>query len=187
MSKAKLATVKEELAEVSDPPKLAITASDIEIPRLNIIQSSSEIAGDAGSVVLDRTTTILEPDKECQVIPVNALKGWRENVPFGSPEMPRIAWNEEEKKEIESDSEFGTIEFANLALLIFSYCLIFLFSYESVNRVSEVLIISASSRSARKLSEFSFLVPLSDFLPTRSAIFFIGKEDTLNKSSAVTP
>ena len=37
MSKAKLATVKEELAEVSDPPKLAITASDIEIPRLNLL------------------------------------------------------------------------------------------------------------------------------------------------------
>ena len=117
MSKAKLATVKEELAEVSDPPKLAITASDIEIPRLNIIQSSSEIAGEAGSVVLDRSTTILKPDQECQVIPVNALKGWRENVPFGSPEMPRIAWNEEEKKEIESDSEFGTIEFAEIILL----------------------------------------------------------------------
>ena len=114
---AKLATKKEEIVEVVDPPKLSITASDIEIARLNIIQSSSEISGEAGSIVLDRTTTILEPEQECSVIPVNAVKGWRENIPFGSPEMPRLAWGEEEKAAIEADSEFGTIEFAEITLL----------------------------------------------------------------------
>jgi len=113
----KQATKKEEIVEVIDPPKLSITASDIEISRLNIIQASSEIAGEAGSIVLDRTTTILEPDQECSVIPVDAMKGWRENIPFGSPEMPRIAWEDEEKSALEADSEFGTIEFAEIILL----------------------------------------------------------------------
>jgi len=113
----KLATKKTEIVEVAEPPKLQISAGDIEISRLNIIQSSSEIAGDAGSVVMDRSTVLLAPDEECDAIPVNAIKGWRENIPFGNPEMPRLASTEEQKLEIDADSEYGTIEFAEVILL----------------------------------------------------------------------
>ena len=114
---SKLATKKAEVVEVAEPPKLQISAGDIEISRLNIIQSSSEIAGDAGAVVMDRSTVLLEPEQQCYAIPVNAIKGWRENIPFGSPEMPRLASTEEQKSEIDADSEYGTIEFAEVILL----------------------------------------------------------------------
>jgi len=108
---------KAEIAAVAEPPKLAITAGDIEIARLNIIQQSSSIEGDVGAVVLDRTTTLLAPDEVCSVIPVNAVKAWREDVPFGNAEIPRIANTEEQKLAIEGDSAFGTIEFAEIILL----------------------------------------------------------------------
>ena len=108
---------KAEIAEVAEPPKLAITAGDIEIARLNVVQQSSSIEGEVGSVVLDRTTTLLAPDQVCSVIPVNAIKGWREDVPFGNAEIPRIASNEEQKAAIEADSAFGTVEFAEIILL----------------------------------------------------------------------
>ena len=108
---------KAEIAAVAEPPKLAITAGDIEIARLNIIQQSSSIEGDVGAVVLDRTTTLLAPDEVCSVIPVNAIKAWREDVPFGNAEIPRIANTEEQKLAIEGDSAFGTIEFAEIILL----------------------------------------------------------------------
>jgi hypothetical protein len=108
---------KAEVAVVEGPPKLAITADDIEIARLNIIQQSSSIEGDVGSVVLDRSITLLAPEEVCAVIPVNAVKAWREDIPFGNAEIPRIASTQEVKEAIENDSAFGTIEFAEITLL----------------------------------------------------------------------
>lgn len=120
MATTKTKIVKQEKAEVAavaEPPKLAITAGDIEIARLNVVQQSSSIEGDVGAIVLDRTTTLLAPDAVCSVIPVNAIKAWREDVPFGNAEIPRIANTEEQKLAIEGDSAFGTIEFAEIILL----------------------------------------------------------------------
>lgn len=108
---------KAQVAVVAGPPKLAITAEDIEIARLNIIQQSSSIEGEVGSVVLDRTTVLMDPEEVCLVIPVNAIKAWREDIPFGNAEIPRIANTEEQRKSIEDDSVFGTIEFAEITLL----------------------------------------------------------------------
>ena len=118
MATTKVAVKKKaEIAVVEGPPKLAITAEDIEIARLNIIQQSSSIEGEVGSVVLDRTITLKNPEEVCSVIPVNAVKAWREDIPFGNAEIPRIASTEEIKKAIEEDSAFGTIEFAEITLL----------------------------------------------------------------------
>ena len=58
MSKTKLVEAKEELAAPVAAPRLAISAEDIEIPRLNVIQGSSEIDGDEGALVI-RTHTIM--------------------------------------------------------------------------------------------------------------------------------
>ena len=106
---------KNELAGVQ---KLAITPSDIDIPRLNLVQKTSSIEGPVGSVVLDKTHVLMEPDESRDVIVVTALKRWRENIPYGSDELPRIAETEEEKKAIDANSEYGTIEFADIILLI---------------------------------------------------------------------
>jgi hypothetical protein len=113
-----VATKKEELAAPVAAPRLAISAEDIEIPRLNVIQGSSEIDGDEGALVINRTHTIMPTAGTLSVIPITAMKGWAENVPFGSNDIARIAYSLEEKTAIDSDSEFGTIEFADITLLI---------------------------------------------------------------------
>ncbi len=108
---------KEELAQPSGP-QLLITPADIEIPRLNLVQKMSQIEGPVGGVVIDRKSTLLEKDETCPAIIVNATKGWRENIPFGSDEMPRIASNESQKESIEEDSTWGEmLPFADITLL----------------------------------------------------------------------
>lgn len=108
---------KKELAK-HEPPKLNIAPSDIDISKINLIQKSSQIDGPVGAFVLDQQHVILESDDSTEVVVVVALKGWRENIPYESDEMPRIAQTEEQKAAIEADSEFGTIEFADITLLI---------------------------------------------------------------------
>ena len=108
---------KKELAK-HEPPKLNIAPSDIDISKINLIQKSSQIDGPVGAFVLDQQHVILDADETSEVIVVVALKGWRENIPYESDEMPRIAQTEEQKAAIEADSEFGTIEFADITLLI---------------------------------------------------------------------
>ena len=119
MPKTKIVEVKkEELAAPSAPPRLEISAEDIEIPRLNVIQGSSEIDGDEGALVINRTHTIMPTGGSLTVIPITAQKGWAENVPFGSNDIARIANTPEEKSSIEEDSQYGTIEFADITVLI---------------------------------------------------------------------
>lgn len=119
MSKTKLVEAKkEELAAPVAAPRLAISAEDIEIPRLNVIQGSSEIDGDEGALVINRTHTIMPTGGSLSVIPITAVKGWAENVPFGSNEVARVAYTADEKQAIAEDSDYGTIEFADVTLLI---------------------------------------------------------------------
>ena len=109
---------KEELAAPSAAPRLSISAEDIEIPRLNVIQGSSEIEGDEGALVINRTHTIMPTGGSISVIPITAQKGWAENVPFGSNDIARVAYLPEEKKAIAEDSQYGLIEFADITFLI---------------------------------------------------------------------
>tara|TARA_B100000530_G_scaffold50835_1_gene28442 strand:- start:220 stop:855 length:636 start_codon:yes stop_codon:yes gene_type:complete len=110
--------VEAEKQEITEAPKLAISASDIEIPRLNVVQKSSQIDGSFGAIVLDRTSTVLEPEQSANVTIISAVKAWRENVPYESEEIGRIATTEEQKAAIDADSEWGTIEFADIVMLI---------------------------------------------------------------------
>lgn len=116
MPKQEVVEVKKN--ELAGAQKLSITPSDIDIPRLNLVQKTSTIEGPVGSVVLDKTHILMEPEESREVIVVTALKRWRENIPYGSDELPRIADTEAEKQAIEASSEYGTIEFADIILLI---------------------------------------------------------------------
>lgn len=98
---------KQELAAPSAPPRLEISAEDIEIPRLNVIQGSSEIEGDEGALVINRTHTIMPTGGSLPVIPITAQKGWAENVPFGSNDIARIAYTPEEKQPLKRTPNTG--------------------------------------------------------------------------------
>jgi len=110
---------KQEIKKAeTETPQLVISASDIEISKINLIQKSSTIEGAVGSFVLDQQHELLEAGETAEVVVVNAVKSWRENIPYESDEMPRIASTIEEKEAIEAESEYGTIEFAEITLLI---------------------------------------------------------------------
>lgn len=119
MPKAEIVEPKKKELSKPEPPKLNIAPSDIEISKINLIQKSSQIEGPVGAFVLDQQHVIVEAGDEApEVVIISAHKGWRENIPYESDEMPRIAQTEEQKAAIEADSEFGTIEFADITMLI---------------------------------------------------------------------
>lgn len=112
------------IAEVTEPTNaLAIAQSDIDpadldIPRINVIQKMSESDHPTGAIVYDKRCILADAETPLKVIPVAAQKGWRENIPFEEDEVPRIVWTKEAAEELESDSDWGTIEFAEITLLV---------------------------------------------------------------------
>lgn len=97
--------------------------SDIDIPRVNVVQKTSDITGPDGnpapygSLVLDKRIILAAPEEPIQVVPLSANKAWREDVPFDADDIPRIANSQEEKVQLSLDSEYPILEFAEITLL----------------------------------------------------------------------
>ena len=94
-----------------------IDASDIDIPRLNIVQKTSDIDAPFGSAVLDKKHILLPPEEPTEVSVLAATKGWREDVPFEEDAMPQIAYTEEVRAKLAESSEYNLLEFAEITLL----------------------------------------------------------------------
>mgnify|MGYP003134379374 CR=1 FL=1 len=121
--KQKEEIVKTESAEIitgqANNGGFVVSLEDVDIPRLNVIQKMSSIEGPVGGVVIDKSDVLFEKGERVDVIIGHTKKGWRENVPFGSDEMPRLAWSESERAEIENDSEYGKmVVFADITFLV---------------------------------------------------------------------
>ena len=114
---AKAAPEKTATTAIMSAATMMIEPSDIEIPRINVVQKTSEIDAPFGSVVLDKQFVIAEPETPVSCIPVSVTKGWREDIPYDNDEMPRIAHSQEERDEIAKTSEWGMQEFADIVLL----------------------------------------------------------------------
>ena len=99
------------------PASMMIEPSDIEIPRINVVQKTSEIDAPFGSIVLDKQFVIAEPETAVVTIPISVIKGWREDIPYDDDEMPRIAHSQEERDEIAKTSDYPMLEFADITLL----------------------------------------------------------------------
>lgn len=121
---------KTELAHAAPTSSLTTSAisdtldqSDIDIPRVNVVQKTSDITGPDGnpapygSLVLDKRVILAQPEEPIQVVPLSAIKAWREDVPFDSDDIPRIANSSEEKQQLSLDSEYPILEFAEITLL----------------------------------------------------------------------
>jgi len=107
---------KQELAE---SPKWEIAASDIDIPRFNIRQKSSEYdSGEFGDLVIDKSHVVVKEADTAEVIVISAVKAWREKIPYEMDIRGRIARTEEERAALASDSEYEVREFADITMLI---------------------------------------------------------------------
>jgi len=108
---------EEVLKTIPEAPKLEYSADDLNAPRLNVVQATSKIAGETGALVIDKMYTLVLHESECKAVPIKAIKGWREDTPFGHPEMPRQVFSEDESKELAKDSEWPVVKFAEIMFL----------------------------------------------------------------------
>lgn len=104
-------------AVIKNESGLMIDSSDIDIPRANVVQKTSDIEAPTGSLVLDKRHILLKPEVSGEVIVVSATKSWKEDVPFDSDTIPRIASTPEDSKRLAMDSDWPIIEFADIVLL----------------------------------------------------------------------
>ena len=117
--KQELAKSESFLSSQSEGGGFAVSLEDADVPRLNIIQKMSSIEGPIGGVVIDKTDTLIDKEERCDVIVAHTKKGWRENIPFGSDELPQIAWSEAERNQLQSSTEYGDlVVFADITFLI---------------------------------------------------------------------
>lgn len=97
---------------------LAFAAQDIEIPRLNVVQKMSDIEGPLGSIVIDKTDVLLQPEQKVPVIIVGAIKKWKEDVPFGEDYLPKMVSTQAEAIELQNSSNYEVVEMAEIYVLI---------------------------------------------------------------------
>lgn len=91
---------------------------DIDIPRLNVVQKMSQIDAPTGSVTIDKETVLLEAEERTKVIVVGAVKRWKEDVPYDSDVIPKMANSAAEAEQLANESDYEIIEFAELVFLI---------------------------------------------------------------------
>ena len=117
--KQELVKTESFLSAQSENSGFIVALEDIDVPRLNIIQKMSSIEGPIGGIVIDKTDTLVDKDDRCDVVVAHTKKGWRENVPFGTDELPQIAWSEQDRNELQSSTEYGDlVVFADITFLI---------------------------------------------------------------------
>lgn len=97
---------------------MQIDAEDIDIPRINVIQKSSQIDAPVGSIVVNKTDVVALADQAVEVIVVLAQKGYRQDVPYEEDVVPQIAWTKERADEIALEGDYEMIEFAEITMLI---------------------------------------------------------------------
>jgi hypothetical protein len=95
-----------------------MTAADIDIPRLNLIQKTSDIDGELGAIVLDKQYSLAKADTNVPCVVILAAKGWKEDVPYDSDIVPKTAANEADAEALRLSSTYPVIEFAELTLLL---------------------------------------------------------------------
>jgi len=111
--------VEVEKQELAGTPKWEIAATDIDIPRYNIRQKSSEYdAGEFGDLVIDKSHVVVKEGTTTDVIVVSAVKAWREKIDYQLGIRGRIARTEEESIALAADSEYEVLPFADITFLI---------------------------------------------------------------------
>ena len=94
-----------------------ISADDIDIPRINLIQKTSNIDAPVGSIVLDKIHVLAEKESAIPVTVINPIKGWKEDIAYGSDGVCRMAYTEADAATLREESDHKVIEFAEITLL----------------------------------------------------------------------
>lgn len=112
------ALATQNTAVITNDSGLMIDSNDIEIQRINVVQKISDIEAPTGSLVLDKKHVLLKPEQSADVVIVTAQKGWKEDIPYDSDVIPRLAFTAERKDQLASESDYPILEFADIVMLI---------------------------------------------------------------------
>lgn len=101
----------------------AASSSDIEIPRLQVVQKMSELDIDApvGAIVHNKDTVLYRAGVKTPAVILYVQKYWKEDIPFDSDELPQFAHSQEEADELiraNGPDGYKVITAANIALLV---------------------------------------------------------------------
>ncbi len=104
-------------------PAPAFAASDIEIPRISVVQKMSELDIDApvGAIVHAKEHVLYRQNVKAPAIVLYAKKFWKEDIPYDSDEIPQFAHSQAEADEIAAQNGsdgYKVITGAEIALLI---------------------------------------------------------------------
>jgi hypothetical protein len=110
-------TTAEETAVAVPSNDLQIDAEDIDIQRLNVVQKTSNMDFEHGSLVLDKTHELLPRETKGKCIVLGAIKKWKEDIDFDSDEMPQIVGTKAEAEALNASSEYDILEFAEIILM----------------------------------------------------------------------
>jgi hypothetical protein len=117
MPKAEIEVQEKQSPATVNVDGLQFDRSDIDIPRMNVVQKTSDIEAPTGSLVLDKKFVLLKPEEIGQVIIVSAVKQWKEDIPFDEGTMGRIASTPEAAAELGQESSYPILEFAEIEML----------------------------------------------------------------------
>lgn len=123
-SDSKEVTTKEAptSTEVSTYTSDAPEPEDINIDFLQVLGKSSQFDVDGasiGDIIYNKTTPLASLDESLSCIVVSTRKYWKENVPYEDDTVPRFAYTQEEKAQIESSTDFdGTVPVSEIILLV---------------------------------------------------------------------
>jgi hypothetical protein len=117
MSKENEVLIAQNDSIITNQSGLMIDFGDIDYPRVNVVQKTSDIEAPTGSLVLDKKYTLLKPEQNGEVVVVSAAKAWKEDVPFDSDTISRVAYTLDDSKKLALDSEWPILEFADIILL----------------------------------------------------------------------
>lgn len=111
-----------ELSTYADPAP-AFSSSDIQIPRLSVVQKMSELDIDApvGSIVHNKDVVLYRAGIKVPSIVLFAQKFWKEDIPYDSDEIPQFVRTQAEADAIAAENGpdgYRIINGADIAVLI---------------------------------------------------------------------
>lgn len=98
------------------------SSEDINIEHIQIFGRSSHFnpeGGSIGDICYNKETPLVNVGEPIKGVLVHTRKYWKENVPYGEQTTPRFANTLEEKRQIESTTEFdGTVPVCDVVVLL---------------------------------------------------------------------
>lgn len=94
---------------------------DINIDHIQILGKSSHFdpeGGSLGDICINKEIPLVGEGEQLQCVLVHTRKYWKEDIPYGSDEMPQFANTPAEKDNLDANSDYKTIPVCDVTILL---------------------------------------------------------------------